>query len=248
MRGRTWKPCFVEVKYVVDARLRLILEAALRVDAPLRVAQRAAADVRGKDFHVPGLGKFQRLAKRDGDRIRFLAGRAARAPNPQRARILPELPLLQLRQDSFLESRVDCRITEKRRLLRQQAFEQSFVLDARAAHEPQQIGPVRQAFFVHVLADASREESLARSIEQDRGALFDQRANLIKLGFGKMRGRNWMRFHGRRSAPASCCRLAEFAVNESLPPAQRAGSHRTLRAWPATIPTCVPNGTGPAPH
>ena len=149
------------------------------------MAQRAAADVRGKDFHVPGLGKFQRLAKRDGDRIRFLAGRAARAPDAQRARILPELALLQLRQDSFLESFVDCRIAEERRLLRQQAFEQRFVLDARAAHEPQQLGPARQAFFVHVLADASREESLARRIEQDRGALLDQRANLIELGFGE---------------------------------------------------------------
>ena len=128
------KPVLRRSEIVLHLPERHILQAALRISAAFGMAQRAPADVRSQNFDLPGLREFQRFTHRDRDRIRLLAGRAARAPDAQRPRSLPKLALLHFRQDFRLERFVNRRIAKKRRFLRQQPFEQGLVLDARAAH------------------------------------------------------------------------------------------------------------------
>jgi hypothetical protein len=91
---------------------RYFLQAALGVRAAFGVAQRAPADVGGKDFDLPRLCEFQSFRNRDGDRIRLFARRTARAPDAQRARILPKLSLLNFRQDFLIERFVNRRIAK----------------------------------------------------------------------------------------------------------------------------------------
>ena len=209
--------CLREV--VLHLPKRHFLQAALGIDASFGVPQRPPTDVCGQNFDLPGLREFQRLTHRDRDRVRLLAGRAARAPDAERPRILPELALLHVRQDFRLESLVNRRIAKKRCLLRQQRFEQGLVLDARAAHHRQQFAAAGQSFFLEELPDARRKKPLAGGIEKNRRAILDQRSDLIELWLGEPRGRDWMLFHVRRSAPAETRRLAEFAASGLLPPA-----------------------------
>src|SRR5271155_2758832 len=100
-----------------------------------------------------------------------------------------------------------------------------------------------------MLAHVRRKKSLARGIEQDRGAMLDQGANLIEFGLGEPRGRDWMRFHVRRSAPAPVSigrRIAEIAVSDSLPPALSTASLPLQKPIRRAAP--IANGIAPAPR
>ena len=179
-----------------------MLHAALGVVAALGVAQRAAADIRGDNFDFPGFGEFQRVGDGDGNGVGLFACGAAGAPDAKRARTLPDFALLHFGQNFSLQRFVHRRIAEERRFLREQAFEQGFVLDARSANGPQKLGAIRQLFFHEVFADARGKETLARRIEQNGGPLLDQRADLVEMALDENGRRRWVRFHARHASGA----------------------------------------------
>src|ERR1700678_3012543 len=174
------------------------------------MAQRPPADIRSQHFHFPGFAEFQRFAQRNRDRIGLFAGGAARAPDPQHPRILPKHALFNFRHNPLFQGFVHRGITKKRSFLGQQLFQQRFVLDAGALDVPQQIGATRQMFFFDEIQQPGREKTFARRIEQNRRALFDQRANLIEFGLAEPYRRGWIWCHVRRTSMA-----AGFAAHES---------------------------------
>src|SRR5579863_3389288 len=100
-----------------------------------------------------------------------------------------------------------------------------------------------------MLAHVRREKSLARRIEKDRGAMLDQRTNLIEFWLGEPRGRDWMLSHIRRSAPAFACfvrRIAEFAVSGAPPPALSNAPRRSRTPHRWLVPTA--SGIAPVPR
>src|SRR5208282_1513995 len=164
------------------------------------MTQCAPAHVRRKNFDFPGFREFQRFAERDRDRVRLFARRTARAPDAKRSRGLPKFSFLHLRENRLFERLVHARIAEKRSLLRQQPLEQRFVLDARSTHVAKQLAATRPALLIEVLAHTRRKEALSRRIEQDRGALLDQDADIVELGLCERRVRDWMLFHARHAS------------------------------------------------
>src|SRR6185437_8904491 len=200
---------------------RDILEAALGIDAAFGVPQGAAADIRGENFNLPRLREFERVDDCDRHGIRFLAGGTACAPNAQRPGIFPKLSFLHFGEDAFLERFKNSWIAKEGGLLGKQPLEQRLVLDARAAHVRQQIGSAGQALFLEIFPQTSGKKSLARRIEQNCRAVLDQGANLVELGLREPGGRDWVRFHVRRSAPAAIYRWAECAVSDAPPLAWR---------------------------
>src|SRR3984957_4216038 len=79
---------------------------------------------------------------------------------------------------------------------------------------PQQVGAAGQMFFFDEIQQPGREETLARGVEQNRGTLFDQRADLIEFGLAEPYRRDWIWCHVRRTSAAAASPRAreEFAL------------------------------------
>ena len=60
---------------------------------------------------------------------------------------------------------------------------------------------MEETFCRHVLANPLREETFARVIEKNAGALLDERANLRELVLGEFCGHDLLAHGGQGSAP-----------------------------------------------
>ena len=113
----------------------------------------------------------------------------------------------------------------------------------------EELGAASQAFFLHIFSQTRGEKTLARRIEQNRGAVLDESSNLIELRLGEPGSRDWMLFHIRRSAPARSHRIAEVAVSDE-PPQALPGAHRPPKAqWAMYLPgASIATGIAPEPR
>ena len=148
-------------------------DASPRVNSALSMLQRVPPNVGGQDFHVPRVRKGQGIRDSNGDRIRLFARRAARAPDAQRPRVLPEFLHVQFRQDALFKSFVDSGIAKKTGFLGQQSFEQRLVLHVGFAHAAQQVGSTLEALGAQVFPHTRGEKPLTRFIEANPCPLFD---------------------------------------------------------------------------
>ena len=176
--------------------------AASRVDAAFGVLQRVAADVGRQNLHVPSVGKRKRVGDGDGDRIRLFAGGTTRAPDAQRARILPEL--LRRATPAAPASRTPRKHPDSERT----KSPESAASSSRASYSTlvlrmsaQEFRAARKLLGDDVLAHTSREKSLARFVETNACPLFDQHADLTQFVFAQPDSGSLIAHRGHVSAP-----------------------------------------------
>jgi len=144
MKGRTWKPLPLGVKYW-SRRPSLVLSSRSAGTPPPWRPQRLLAQVGGEDVDLPvGHVPPEHLVDENGHRVGFLAAGATGAPDAQLPAPLALLVLDQPRQNRFAEHFPDQGVSEERGHVDGDGLDQAVVLGG-VGVQPSEVFLVLQA-------------------------------------------------------------------------------------------------------